>query len=65
MSKKPRGRPPKRGGAPKRGGGAAARGHGRSRRMNKPQNEGRSGKRAVKYRYTDEDRAAAWIEYHR
>ena len=58
MSKKPRGRPPKRG-------GGAARGHGRSRRMNKPQNEGRSGKRAVKYRYTDEDRAAAWIEYHR
>ena len=59
MSKKPatRGRPRKR------GGGAAARGHGR--RMNKPQNVGRSGRRPVKYRYTDEDRAAAWIEYHR
>ena len=56
MSKKPRGRPPKR------GGGAA---HGRSCRMNKPQNEGRSGKRAVKYKYTDEQRAAAWHEYNR
>ena len=55
MSKKPRGRPPKR------GGGAAARGHGRGK--NKPENLGKSGRRAVKYTYTDEDCAAAWLEF--
>ena len=58
MSRK---KPGTRGRPRKRGGGAAARG----RRNNKPENVGRAGRRAVTYRYTEEDRANAWREFHR
>ena len=56
-----RGRPRKECGGAARGRGGAARG-GASR---KPRNEGRTGKRTVKYNYTKENLLAAWHEYHR
>ena len=61
---------PRRRGRPrKESGGGAARGRGargaRGGASCKPQNEGRSGKRVVKYKYTEEQLLAAWYEFHR
>ena len=59
-----RGRPRKGCGGAARGRGGAARG-GATHRYNPPRNEGRTGRRAVKYNYTDEMLLAAWHEYHK
>ena len=60
---------PRRRGRPRKECGGAARGRGargaRGGASCKPQNEGRSGKRVVKYKYTEEQLLAAWHEWHR